>query len=92
MRKYILFYVAMALNVIAILVSAYFLISDEASGSGNGLLVLVTLLLAGWIFLCWYLRKTQLVLATILAWIPAVPLLLYGLFVLMFIILSPDMR
>jgi hypothetical protein len=94
MFKSILFYFAMGLNILGVLGALYFIISDESSGysSGNGLLMLITLLLAGWIALCFYLRRTQPLIAAVLAWIPALPLLMYALFVLMFIVISPDMK
>jgi len=38
------------------------------------------------------LKHGRLSIATVIAWIPAVPLLGYGFFVLMFIIFKPDMR
>lgn len=95
MLKSLLFYIPTSANIIAILVAVYFLVTDEMrySSSSNGSLVLVTLLMCGWVGLCFYLRSTPASVAgTILAWIPAVPLILYGLFILMFMILQPDMK
>ena len=95
MGKSLLFYIPTGTNIIAILVAFYFLISDAMSeyGSGNGSLTLLTLLMCGWVGLCFYLRSTPArVAATILAWIPAIPLLLYGIFILLFIIINPDMK
>lgn len=93
--KSILFYLAIGIDIIAILVAAGFLISDaiRQSSSSNGLLLLLTLAMCGWVALCWYLRLQQHGgIATILAWIPAFPLLMYGIFILMFILFKPDMR
>jgi len=95
MAKSILFYIPTSANIIAILVAVYFLITDATSSysSNNGPLLLVTLLMCGWVGLCFYLKSTPAsVVGTILAWIPAAPLLLYGLMILMFIILQPDMK
>jgi hypothetical protein len=89
------FITAIAVNVIGIIVALYFLITDSIrySSSSNGTLGLVTLIFCGWVGVSYYLyHHGQPTLASIMAWIPAVPLLLYGLFVLMFIILKPDMK
>jgi hypothetical protein len=95
MLKSILFYIPTGANIIAILVAVYFLVTDAMrySSSSNGPLLLVTLLMCGWVGLCFYLRTTPASTAgTILAWIPAIPLLGYGLMLLMFMILKPDMK
>jgi len=93
--KSILFYVATVVNIIGILVAVYFLITDyiKKSSSKNSSLLLVTMLMVGWVALCSYLHFVRASsLGTKLAWIPATPLLLYGLFILLFIILKPDMK
>ncbi len=86
---------ALAVDVIGAIVALYFIISDSIrySSSSNGLLSMVTLVFCAWLGISYYLyHHGQPAIASIMAWIPAVPLLLYGLFVLMFIILKPDMR
>ena len=93
--KSLAFYIPIVADIIGIVVALYFIITDAArnSSSSNGPLTLVTLLMCGWVALCFYLHSTKTpALGTVLAWIPATPLILYGLFILLFIILKPDMR
>jgi hypothetical protein len=95
MLKSLAFYIPIAADIIGIIVALYFIITDAArqSSSNNGPLTLVTLLMCGWVALCFYLRSTKTpALGTVLAWIPAIPLILYGIFILLFIIINPDMR
>jgi len=90
-----LFYIPTVVNIIGILVAAFFLIQDwiRRSSSNNKTLFLLTIAMIGWVALCCYLHFVQLSsLGTRLAWIPATPLLLYGIFLLLFIILKPDMK
>lgn len=85
----------MAVNLIGVSVALYFIADSASSLSSSDCqgLMLVTFLFVCWIALCWYLYKEKnAVIGLVLAWIPAVPLLLYALFILMFIILQPDMR
>ena len=93
--KSLAFYIPIVADIIGIIVALYFIISDAArnSSSSNGSLTLATLLMCGWVALCFYLRSTKTpALGTVLAWIPATPLILYGIFILLFIIIKPDMR
>lgn len=93
--KIILFYIGIGIDVIAVLVALYFIITDSIgfTSSDNTGLTVVTVLFCGWIGLCWYLKSQGSVgWGTVLAWVPALPLVLYGLIVLLFIILKPDMR
>ena len=94
MLKSLSFYIPISVDILAILISFYFIISDyiRQSSSSNGLLTLITLLMCGYVALSWYLHSKNMSLGTIMAWVPAVPLLLYGIFILMFVILKPDMR
>lgn len=90
-----LFKIALAIDGIGILVGLYFIFSDllKSSSSNNGLLSMVTLVFCGWVGASYYLyHHGQKGIASAMAWIPAIPLLLYGLFVLMFIIFKPDMK
>ncbi len=89
------FKIAIATDCLAVLVAFYFLLADylRQSSSSNGSLAVATLAMCGWIGLCFYLHsigKTSI--ASTLAWLPAIPLLGYGLIVLLFIILKPDMK
>jgi hypothetical protein len=95
MLKNIFFYIPVSIDVIGILVALYFIFDDFSRYSrfNNGSLLLVTVLLGAWIGFCFYLRTTKVpAMGTILAWIPATPLLLYGIFILLFIIIKPDMK
>ena len=95
MFKNLFFYLPITVDVIGILVALYFIFDDLSrnSSSKNGPLLLVTLFMGVWIGLCFYLRTTKApALGTVLAWIPATPLLLYGVFILLFMILKPDMK
>jgi hypothetical protein len=95
MFKNIFFYLPISVDVIGIMVALYFIFDDLSryGSSKNGSLLLVTLLMGAWIGFCFYLRTTKVpALGTILAWIPATPLLLYGVFILLFMILKPDMK
>ena len=95
MLKSLAFYIPVAADIIGILVALYFIITDAArhSSSNNSSLTLLTILMCGWVALCFYLRSTKTpALGTVLAWIPATPLILYGIFILLFIIIKPDMK
>ena len=94
MLKSLAFYFPISVNIIAALVCLYFIITDAARGSSsnNGMLTMLTMGMIAYIILCWYLFSKQNRAGTILAWIPAVPLLLYGVMILLFVILKPDMR
>lgn len=85
---------ALFVNVIGVIVALYFVVSDSINYStNNGSLSLVTLIFCAWVGTSYYLyHHGHQVIASIMAWIPAVPLIGYGLFVLMFVILKPDMR
>lgn len=92
------FYSAFGIDCIAILIALYFVFEDATrfagypKNGGQGL-ILVTVILCTWVFGSFYLHgHGQKALAVILAWVPAVPVLLYGLFILMFIVLKPDMK
>lgn len=88
--------VALCTDVIGILVALYFILSDAVKypdHSRYGLLGVVTLAFAAWTGLSYYLYFHGYPgIASSMAWFPAVPLLGYGLMILMFIILKPDMK
>jgi hypothetical protein len=89
------FKIALAADVIAILVAIYFLFTDyvRSSSSSNGMLSLVTMAFAAWVGLSFYLyHHEHPKIAAIMAWIPAIPIIGYGVVILMFIIFKPDMR
>ncbi|MBC7777578.1 MAG: hypothetical protein H7246_19245 [Phycisphaerae bacterium] len=87
---------ALAVDGIGILVALYFIFSDyirNPSMTSNGSLSMITMVFCGWMATSYYLyHHGHPSIASAMAWIPAVPLLGYGLFVLMFVILKPDMK
>jgi hypothetical protein len=94
----IVYYPAFAIDCIAVLIALYFIYEDMTRFSGhpkNGGsgLILVTLILCAWVAASYFMfQNGPKGLAIVLAWIPATPVLLYGLFILMFIVLKPDMK
>ena len=88
--------VAIAVDVIGMLVALYFVITDgirNSRGGGNGILPLITLIFCGWVGTSFYLyHNGHPKIASSMAWLPALPLLGYGLFILLFLILKPDMK
>jgi hypothetical protein len=87
--------IALATDCIAVLVALYFIVSDSIrqSSSDNGLLTMVTLVFCAWVGLSYYLyHHGQPKIASMMAWVPAVPLLGYGLIILLFVVFKPDMR
>lgn len=94
----IAFYSAFGIDCIALLLAVYFVFEDATrfaghpKNGGSGL-ILATTVLGVWTAGTYLLfHHNQKSLAVILAWIPALPVLLYGLFILMFIVLKPDMK
>jgi hypothetical protein len=90
------FKIAIAADVIAIVVALYFMYKDyftSYSSSSNGLLSLVTMGLMAWVGFSYYLHTHgSPKIGAIMAWIPAIPILGYGLMILAFVIFKPDMR
>jgi hypothetical protein len=88
------FKIALAADCIALLVAFYFIISDSLSyTSNNGPLSLVTLLFAAWVAVSFFLYQGGYkTVGSIMAWVPAVPIIGYGLMILLFVIFKPDMR
>lgn len=90
--------IALGIDLLALLLGVYLMIEDSTrsvgySGNADSGLMLVTLLFAAWLFSSYLLyTRNQKTLATIMVWVPAVPILLYAFFILAFIILKPDMR
>lgn len=90
-----LFLIAVTVDCIAVLVAFYFLIADfiKQSSSSNGPLATATLAFCGWIGLCFYLNAYgRPGLAATLAGLPALPLLAYGLIILIMVIGKPDFK
>lgn len=92
------FMIAFAADCIGVLIALYFILSDFSrhgpfAASKGRSLSHVTLLLALWTGLCYYLyHHNGAGLATTMAWVPAFPMLGYGLIVALMVILKPDFR
>ncbi|MDX1911638.1 MAG: hypothetical protein SFV22_09155 [Saprospiraceae bacterium] len=87
--------IALAADIIAALVALYFIISDGYKGrsDSNGALSLATLVFCTWIAVSFFLHQHGYKgIASAMAWIPAIPILGYGLMILLFVIFKPDMR
>lgn len=93
----VFFMIAVTINCIAILLAIANAIYDafnlEHSYGHNNMANLSGFVLAGIVLFSFYLRSREhIALSNILVWIPAVPLLLTGLFLLLIIILKPDWK
>ncbi|HAD10951.1 MAG TPA: hypothetical protein DCF33_00790 [Saprospirales bacterium] len=89
------FKIALAADIIAILVAWYFLYKDytSSSSSSNGSLGMVTIGFIAWVCLSYFLYSSgHTKIGAIMAWIPAIPIIGYGVMILMFLIFKPDMR
>lgn len=88
--------IALYTDVLGILIGFFFIISDTfkyPSTSKSGPLTLFVLAACAWVAISYYLyQHGNKAIGSIMAWIPAAPFLAYGLFILLFIILKPDMR
>ncbi len=92
----IAFYSAFGIDCIALLLAVYSVYEDAFTGypkNGGSGLILFTVILGAWTAGTYFLfHHNQKNLAVILAWVPALPVLLYGLFVMMFIVFKPDIQ
>ena len=89
------FKIAIATDFIAILVALYFVFSDMArdTAPSNGSLIMVTIGFCCWVVASCLLNQSGYkTVASVMAWIPAVPIIGYGLMILLFVIFKPDMR
>lgn len=90
------FLIALIVDGIGILIALYFVISDGikySRATSSSSLPLLTLIFCAWVGISFYLYYNgHPKIASIMAWIPALPLLGYGLFILLFVLLKPDMR
>lgn len=89
------FKIALTTDLIAILVALFFIFSDMARGTSpsNGSLIMVTMGFCCWVVAsCLLYQGGYKTVASAMAWIPAVPIIGYGLMILLFIIIKPDMR
>lgn len=94
--KNFIFWTGAIVDIIGLGIIIYIMLDDQLKGrtaSNNptlfGITFLATALVVGG-FVLKHLGKTWP--ANVLLWIPATPLAIYGLFILLFIILKPDMK
>ncbi len=91
-----LFHIAATIDIIALLIGVGMMVSDSLkgySGTNNPTMFTAVAIVAGLTGAGFWLKSIGwLKLATTLVSIPAVPLGLYGVFVLLFIIINPDMK
>lgn len=94
--KNIFFWAGAVIDSIAVLVALYFIMIDAIKGrsdTDNLTLISLTLLLASLVVGAFLLKNADRTgIANILLWVPGFPLAAYGLIILLFIILKPDMR
>lgn len=90
------FYIGAGIDIIGICIALYMMVGDMLKGyrgTNNPTMASITLGAAILVALAFWLKSSgHAKIGTALLWVPAAPLFLYGLFVLMFIILKPDMR
>ncbi len=94
--KNILFWSGAVVDSIAVLVALYFILDDATkgrSGTNNPAMIGLTLLVTGLVVGAFLLKNAgKMAVANTLLWIPGFPLAGYGLMILLFIILKPDMK
>lgn len=87
---------ALVVNSIGLLVALYFLISDRLKYDNvrfNRSLARATVFFALWMAAGIFVYKLKITaLASMMAWVTAGPLLGYGVILLLFIVLKPDMK
>ncbi len=93
----IFYIIAVTINCIAILLvignAVYDAFTLEYSTGHNDMANLAGFALAAIVGLSWYLRNhDQQLIANILVWVPAVPLFLTGLMLLLLVVLKPDWK
>lgn len=90
------FFSGLMIDGLAVLIALGFVVVDVLkgrSGTNNPTMFLAIMAMAAIIFGAVYLKSIgKMSVANVLLWIPGFPLLAYGFFVLLFIILKPDMR
>ena len=88
--------IGIGIDLIATLFAFYtlfFQLTSRNAHNNNSLLAILTLIGFGIIGVSLSLKKKGYsVVATVIAWLPAIPALLYGLLILAFLILKPDFK
>jgi hypothetical protein len=96
MKAIYFFYTGAFIDILAVLIAIYFVLTDMAKGTSGtnnptmytALSVLIALVGAAF----WLKSIGKIVFANILLWVPAFPLFCYGLMILLFVVFKPDMR
>jgi heme A synthase len=89
------FIIALIVDCIGVLIGLYFIISDalKQSSSNNSMLSLTLLAACAWIGIAYYLHTHgSSRIGTSMLWVPAIPLLGYGLIILLMVVGKPDFR
>ena len=84
-----LFYAGMGIDIITVVVALYFVITDSINltSSDNTGITIITIFAALWVVLSWFIHsKGNTGWAAVMAWIPAFPIFMYGLIILLFIV------
>ncbi len=90
------FYAGAGIDILALAIALFFVFGDIASGTSGtnnpsmykAIGIMLLIIAVGF----WLKSAGKVLLANILLWIPALPLAGYGLMILLFIILKPDMK
>ncbi len=90
------FYIGAVVDILAWVIAVGFMLNDALRGrnaTNNLTMLMLVLALAALIGGAFWLKHLgKLGIANTLLWLPGLPLVGYGLMVLLFIILKPDMR
>ena len=88
------FLIPLITDCIGVLVALYFIFEDYIKQySNDGTLALVTLGMCAWLGIAYYLyTHSYPKIASIMVWIPAIPLLLYGFILVLMVVTKPDFR
>ena len=90
------FYIGAGIDIIALLVAVIFMIDDSLKGrhaTNNPMMFGLSLAMAALITGAFLLKNAgRIGFANTLLWLPGIPIAGYGLVMLLFIILKPDMK
>lgn len=94
--KSIIFWIGAVIDIIGLGIIIFMMLDDHLKGrtaTNNPTVFALTFAATALVVGAFLLKSAgRTGSANVLLWIPGTPLLLYGLFVLMFIILKPDMK
>ncbi len=96
MKSLFLFYLGAGIDLIALLIAVGMMLVDQLKGTrgtNNPTMLTACLILGAFIAAAFWLKSSgRAGLATGLVWVPGLPLAGYGLIILLFVVLKPDMR